>query len=160
MSKNSEYRKEYRRTHPEYRKKQKIYKAKYYDTHYGRKRVENRSYHARNKRRYSEDNQRLKREVLRYYGVGGVAQCKCCGEKIIEFLTLDHIRGDGAQHKREYSSKNLYKWIRSHNFPIGFRTLCWNCNCSLGKFGYCPHGNVKVEKEIIEEIPPLFAYFS
>jgi predicted transcriptional regulator len=33
----------------------------------------------------------------------------------------------------------MYNWLKNHNFPSGFRVLCYNCNSSIGAWGYCPH---------------------
>lgn len=152
MFNRAKYMREYRRTHPWYREKQEIIKLNWYKNHPGKKRDENKRYH----RAYRVENQRLKEIILSHYGVNGIAQCQCCGESHIEFLTIDHINGDGAEHRRKIGTNHMYKWLKRNHFPEGFRTLCWNCNCSLGKFGYCPHGNVKKEnREIQETIPPL-----
>lgn len=87
-------------------------------------------------------NQRIKREVFSHYG----GRCKCCGERRLEFLSIDHIHGNGAEHRRSGIGLGLrmYYWLRRNGFPDGFRLLCMNCNTSLGKWGYCPHGNVTV----------------
>jgi hypothetical protein len=66
--------------------------------------------------------------------------CECCGESHIEFMTIDHIHGGGAKHRRQIK-KALYRWLVSNNFPEGFRTLCFNCNTAIGRFGYCPHNS-------------------
>ncbi len=79
--------------------------------------------------------QNHKEQVLNHYG----NRCTCCGENHIEFLTIDHINGDGAKHRKE-TNGHTYKWLIDNNFPEGFRVLCFNCNCSLGFHGYCPHG--------------------
>jgi hypothetical protein len=42
---------------------------------------------------------RRKYRVLSHYS-NGVPVCACCGESLIGFLTLDHINGDGAQHRK------------------------------------------------------------
>jgi len=76
-----------------------------------------------------------KKEVLAAYG----GSCVCCGEGNQEFLTIDHIAGDGAAHRRTLTCR-LYTWLKKNNYPAGFRVLCMNCNFSLGCFGYCPHG--------------------
>lgn len=76
-----------------------------------------------------------KQSIINKYG----GKCICCGEKYIEFLTMDHINGDGAQHRKKIGRGNLYKWIITHNYPNTFRVLCYNCNCSIGHYGYCPH---------------------
>lgn len=60
------------------------------------------------------------------------------------FLSIDHIDGKGAQHKREVikerSSYAVYKWLKDHGFPKdNFRLLCHNCNQARGAYGHCPH---------------------
>ena len=57
------------------------------------------------------------------------------GEKIIDFLTIDHINGGGNKHLeaiRKVGGQSFYNWLITNNFPKGFRVLCWNCN--HGKF--------------------------
>lgn len=76
--------------------------------------------------------------------------CKCCGENKIEFLSIDHINGGGTKHRKEIGGGQLmYQWLIKNNFPKGFRILCFNCNQSLGIYGYCPH---KVNKRISDVI--------
>ena len=84
--------------------------------------------------------------VLRKYSNGRGIFCNCCGERNIAFLTIDHINNDGAKHREEIgrSSDKLYRWAVKNNFPPVLQVLCWNCNSSLGLFGYCPH---QVNKE-------------
>ncbi|HEC74802.1 MAG TPA: hypothetical protein ENI26_10605 [Methylophaga aminisulfidivorans] len=79
----------------------------------------------------------MKVEVIK--GLGG--KCVCCGESCKEFLTVDHINGDGAAHrerlKRSYA---VYRDIRNQNFPRDkYRLLCSNCHNSISWYGYCPH---------------------
>jgi len=84
-------------------------------------------------------------KVLTHYG-GNPPKCECCGETHIEFLTIDHINNDGAEHRKKLGitqnsghGSKLYRWIIRNNFPDGFQVLCWNCNCAKGHYGYCPH---------------------
>ena len=80
----------------------------------------------------------LKEECFLHYG----KICKCCGESNIEFLTIHHVNGNGNQHRREIgvgSGGHFYIWLKKNNFPEGFAVLCFNCNCALGNYGYCPH---------------------
>ena len=82
----------------------------------------------------------LKQRVINAYG----GACACCDEKAIEFLTIDHVGGDGAAHLkalgiRKGSSDKLYRVLIAENFPDGFRVLCFNCNSARGFYGYCPH---------------------
>lgn len=90
---------------------------------------------------------KLKLEIFNHYSNGKIS-CDCCGDSHIEFLTIDHINGDGAEHKREIGmpgagGNRFYYWLKRNNYPEGFRVLCMNCNCSRGQHGYCPH-----EKEV------------
>lgn len=97
------------------------------------------NYYRENREKYSASNkanrQRAKQECYQFYGTS----CACCGESRIEFLTIDHINGGGTKHRREEKIGNIYFWLKRNSFPSGFRTLCFNCNCSLGHSGYCPH---------------------
>lgn len=86
---------------------------------------------------------KIKLQVITHYG----GCCACCGETAQEFLTIDHINGGGSKHRRELGNKargsRFYRWLVKNHFPDGFRILCWNCNCALGHFGYCPHTQEK-----------------
>lgn len=64
--------------------------------------------------------------ALEAYGTS----CKHCGIDTLQFLTIDHIADDGAEHRKLIgsSSSALYRWLASQNYPEGFQTLCWNCN--------------------------------
>ena len=91
-------------------------------------------------RRY---NRKLRLETLQAYG----GKCNCCGEKKIEFLTFDHIRNNGAEHRRSYgghkTNRRIFQVLRMQNFPKGeYQVLCYNCNYSKGHHGYCPHKDV------------------
>jgi len=81
---------------------------------------------------------KCKFETIKHYS-NGTMQCACCGEKNYEFLGIDHINGGGAKMRRELGHGNISRWLRSHNFPLGYRVLCHNCNMSIGFYGYCPH---------------------
>jgi hypothetical protein len=86
--------------------------------------------------------EKLKDEVLAAYG----NKCSCCGESERDFLTMDHIAGNGAEHRREIGegSKRLYQFLKKNNFPSGFQVLCYNCNCAKGHRGVCPHKRTDV----------------
>jgi len=87
-----------------------------------------------------------KQEFVDAYG----GKCSCCGEKHLEFLTLEHINGDGRIHRKELQASGqvtgkavggkMYSWLKKHHYPKnGFTVLCWNCNCAK-KYGRpCPH---------------------
>ena len=81
-----------------------------------------------------------RRQRMRVFEAYGGACCACCGENHYEFLTIDHINGDGAAHRKQMGSKkDIYFWLEKNSFPPGFRVLCMNCNAALGFHGYCPH---------------------
>ena len=82
--------------------------------------------------------EKVRKAVFAFYG-GENPTCACCGEEHREFLTIDHIDGEGAKHRKEIGRGHLYDWLVKNNFPDGFRILCMNCNWSRGKRGYCPH---------------------
>lgn len=72
--------------------------------------------------------------VFGHYG----RRCACCGAA--ERLTIDHVDGDGAEHRRELGSQGswaLYRWLVVNGFPPGFQTLCEPCNGSKGRRAAC-----------------------
>jgi hypothetical protein len=76
----------------------------------------------------------LKKTVVNHYG----GKCICCSESLMEFLTVDHIKGGGGKHRKRVKGI-FYVWIINHRFPKTLQVLCMNCNFSKGKYGYCPH---------------------
>jgi hypothetical protein len=122
LQKNREWFKEYRKTHP------RDYKREY-DQEY-------RKAHPNTTRQNQDYRLRVKLEVFNAYGG---ARCACCGEEHIEFLSLDHIGNNGAEHRKSVPATTLYNWIRKNGFPPGFQVLCMNCNFAKGHFGKCPH---------------------
>ena len=93
------------------------------------------------RRVFAKDKRRhLRMEVLLSYG----GECLCCGEHRYEFLGMDHIDGNGAQHRRDeglHGGTEFYMWLKKNDYPEGFRVLCHNCNFSRGHLGYCPCGD-------------------
>ncbi len=55
------------------------------------------------------------------------------------FLTVDHIDGGGKAHRRDAALNNMWRWLVTHNFPSGFRVLCFNCNYATAGGRICPH---------------------
>jgi hypothetical protein len=106
-------------------------------------------YQRNNKAQYAksskEYNLRLKALVYEAYGNA----CACCGETEEVFLGVDHIAGDGAEHRKTVKpGVALYRVIRNENFPKDkYQLLCRNCNWSKGPGadGKCIHQK-KVEE--------------
>jgi hypothetical protein len=93
-------------------------------------------YARNNKAKAKERWQAMRRMVMEAYG-GPV--CSCCGETIYEFLTIDHINNDGAEHRRAIG-QHLYRWLIENDYPSGFQVLCMNCNYGKQRNGgVCPH---------------------
>lgn len=72
--------------------------------------------------------------VLNHYG----NQCNCCGITQKVFLTIDHIDGSGAEHRKKGRSR-VYRSIIKENYPDNYQVLCWNCNSAKHLMGTCPH---------------------
>ena len=92
---------------------------------------------------HRENTNRWRREVtleaLTHYS-GGTPKCHCCGESVIELLTLDHINQDGAKHRRETKMHRAPEWAKKNGWPAIFRVACYSCN--IGAYrngGVCPH---------------------
>lgn len=103
-------------------------------------------------------------EVLQHYSGKEIPECSCCQETQFEFLQIDHINNDGAEHRREIgmtqSDTNQMKkegrkssiggngfvyWLKKNGHPEGFQVLCANCHAGKTSLGTCPH------KIIVEE---------
>jgi hypothetical protein len=82
------------------------------------------------KARHRKKRANLKVEVLTHYGPEQKLKCNWPNCKIedIDMLTLDHIRDDGAEHRRNLSRANMavYWYVKRNAFPDGFQTLCHN----------------------------------
>jgi hypothetical protein len=83
---------------------------------------------------------RLRVKMLQAYG----GECQCCGETEPEFLCIDHVNGDGAEHRRQLRvrqqfTSNMLRIVAREGFPDRYRLLCWNCNYGMTRPGGCPH---------------------
>lgn len=66
---------------------------------------------------------RLRAKAIEIYG----GKCATCGT--LDGLVIDHINGDGDEHRRrEASAKTISEWLRAHKYPSGFQVLCQSCN--------------------------------
>ena len=79
---------------------------------------------------------RLKMLIIKHYG----ERCNCCGEKEVDFLTIDHINGGGGKHRKIVGGGGaVYREIIKKNYPSSYRLLCMNCNWATRKGKICPH---------------------
>ena len=84
-------------------------------------------------------------EMIAHYSKGTM-KCACCGESGIVFLSLDHIKGNGAEDRRRISKETGYKiggntlpyYLKKKGWPKGYQILCYNCNFAK-RMGPCPH---------------------
>uniref|UniRef100_A0A6H1ZII1 Uncharacterized protein n=1 Tax=viral metagenome TaxID=1070528 RepID=A0A6H1ZII1_9ZZZZ len=103
-------------TNPKFVERQRERIKKYYYNHQDNMRD-------RNKRR--SENRKI--EVLAYYGGGKVA-CVSCGFSDIRALSIDHVNGNGCEHRKEVGNGiHLYNWLVKNNYPEGYQTFCMNC---------------------------------
>ena len=115
--------------------------AKHYRKNVDKIRKQANIYYAKNKlsiiEKYRKKDRALKEEIMVAYG----GKCECCGEKHIEFLTIDHVNGDGSKHRAKCGKgRKIYADIKKQGYPKDkYRCLCLNCNIALGFYGYCPH---------------------
>lgn len=111
----------------------RLYKKKYFE-------VNRSACYQRTRKRQRE----LRIEVLNSYG----HRCICCGENREPFLTIEHVRGDGAKHRREVK-RRVYEDLKRRGFPKdGYTILCWNCNCAKSGGRICPHVSELVKMEV------------
>ena len=80
----------------------------------------------------------VRARVFGHYG----STCACCGTA--ERLSIDHVNGDGKQHREEvlgegraWDSYAFYRWLIRNGFPDGLQTLCFPCNQSKGTRERC-----------------------
>jgi hypothetical protein len=88
------------------------------------------------KRALNRSYEKLKREVFEHYGL----ECFCCGENFFYHLTIDHPKKNGSKERRRLGisgGSQFFHWLRSQGFPPGYRTACYQCNCTRGFHGQC-----------------------
>jgi len=95
--------------------------------------------------RGKESELRHKIDVIAYYSNGSM-DCQCCGESDIKKLSIDHINGNGNQHRTSIFGYNrggvgFCLWLKRNGFPEGFQILCGSCNKSKGTGLFCRKHN-------------------
>ena len=79
-------------------------------------------------------------KVLAHYSPYTPPRCACCGTT--ENLAIDHIAGNGRQHRLElFGNANpgwrFRIWLIKNNYPPGYQVLCKRCNSSKGNGERC-----------------------
>lgn len=129
------------------RKQRERYKKKMKDPEFRKKQKEHQKrWRKDNKEKCREYNKEYRKKirlvVFTHYG-GDPPKCACCGESHMEFLTIDHKDGKGIKYgkgRKFRTNTEFFVWLIKNNFPEkNLRILCYNCNCSIGHYGYCPH---------------------
>ena len=128
--------------------KQKEHMREYYQQHKQDMLQKRKSYHQENKERikertlnYISKHQELvkghqagyrakwylkkKIGILSHYS-SGLMKCAHCGFDDIRALSIDHINGGGAPH-RKITGNDVYGWLKRNGFPEGYQVLCMNC---------------------------------
>jgi hypothetical protein len=77
-------------------------------------------------------NVRVKHQTLAHYSPGGVVKCAWCPVTDERVLQLDHVNGDGAEHRGRSGlpwGSRFYYWLRRNGWPNDppLRVLCANC---------------------------------
>lgn len=89
--------------------------------------------------------ERLRARVILAYG----GRCSCCGERRVEFLTLEHVNRDGGEHRKMRGPRGCWKDAERLGFPKNYTILCMNCNWVERHGARCPH---KVEAEQVSKL--------
>lgn len=82
-------------------------------------------------------NRRIKKMefVLEYGG-----KCVCCGEKGIEFLTIEHIKNSGNELHYANGTTSMINYLKANKWPKDkYTVLCFNCNLSIKDGVPCMH---------------------
>jgi hypothetical protein len=83
------------------------------------------------------------KQVIAFYG----NCCVCCGERITQFLTIDHINNDGYLERRNTGIRGGYRWYQqllAKPKREDLQILCYNCNNGRHRNnGICPHFTAK-----------------
>lgn len=84
------------------------------------------------------EREKARQQVFDHYG----RQCACPGCGAADNLTIDHVNGEGGEHRKELFGTQVggwvfYLWLIRNDFPDGYQTLCAPCNLSKGKHKMC-----------------------
>jgi hypothetical protein len=87
----------------------------------------------------------IRSTVIFFYG----NKCAICGEEEYEKLTIDHIHGQGNQHRKEMTT-NITDYLFNNKVNMeDYQVLCYNCNCSKNVL-YKDKTNLKNKIKVVE----------
>lgn len=94
-------------------------------------------------RKYSR---KIRQEMLDAYG----RSCACCGESTEEFLSLEHLNGDGKDHAERLGGRSyIYRDLKKRGWPKDdYALYCMNCNWGSRRTGICPHQMARLLEEV------------
>lgn len=121
-----------------YQQRKRTYYLKNKDSARASKRRYDERNRERNRARHNERRRRDREDALAAYG----GACACCGEAAFEFLSIDHVNGGGAKHRKSLTSsqrREFCRYLKEIGYPPEYRVLCHNCNMAIGIYGHCPH---------------------
>lgn len=83
----------------------------------------------------TEANRQMRRRTRLFVVAALGGRCIDCGESDIRVMTLDHVNGDGAEHRREQgdSSRRIWRDVEKQIITLGESTRkvvlrCYNCH--------------------------------
>jgi len=124
-----------------FRKKGRVY----YQKNKEKEKARGKKYRVENSSEIEQRRRDLTLEVYSHYSKviskSDVPVCACvgCGEKHIEFLTLDHINGrKSMNHAPSLKAEKLCRRLKRDDYPVGIQVLCWNCNSAKSNNPFCP----------------------
>ena len=97
------------------------------------------------------DRAKLKLDMLKAFNF----KCSCCGEDHPDFLTLDHVKNDGAEQRAltNFNEQQIYRQARREGWPKDkYDCLCIKCNFAKGYFGICPHKSGVTPQQALERL--------
>jgi len=132
----------WRATHKE---KISIDAATYYAAHKAERAAYQTAYSSANKEKVASLHARAQTILkMAAFNAYGGQKCACCGETLFEGLSIDHIAGGGAAHRRELQGCAIYRWLKKNNYPPGFQVLCGTCNMAKRTGDHCPHEDLRI----------------
>jgi hypothetical protein len=67
---------------------------------------------------------------MAHYSGYNPPRCGKCGKTDVTKLAIDHIYNDGSVLRKIYpmQNRNICKWLKLNNYPLGYQVLCRKCN--------------------------------